>query len=94
MKEISQSKSSTYKTTVISFHQIAPTLEVEKIEKLIDASSPPPSSTIGAGRTKRLKSGHGGNSSTNKYVCGVCDAGVKTVTSFFLHWLESHQVKN
>ena len=31
-------------------------------------------------------------SSNNKNcVCGVCNASVKTITSYFLHWLERHQ---
>ena len=30
-------------------------------------------------------------SSNKNCVCGVCNAPVKTITSYFLHWLEQHQ---
>ena len=32
-----------------------------------------------------------GTSYTKNCVCGVCNASVKTITSYFLHWLEHHQ---
>lgn len=64
---------------------------------MIDVKEVPPPTIPAqpsASRAKKLKKSQGGasqQSSSHKFVCGVCDAGVKTVTAFFLHWLESHQ---
>ena len=52
--------------------------------------SPKTSETSERSIVKKLETSTIGSNNKN-CVCGVCNASVKSITSYFLHWLEQHQ---
>jgi len=45
----------------------------------------------GQGQLKKVKDAFGTISGSKHCVCGACHTAVKSITSYFLHWLEHHQ---